>query len=55
MGRLVSWLLTGNAAAIDAPMKKAGAACIEVPRGARCGGGTLRWLATPVLLRAAGR
>jgi phosphohistidine phosphatase len=55
LGMLVSRLLTGDPSLVDAPMKKAGVARIEVdalPPGRR---GTLRWVLGPGQLRAIGR
>jgi phosphohistidine phosphatase len=51
LGELVAWLVTGEPAPFFA-FKKGGAAYLELDPPIRPGGGTLRWLLSPAVLRS---
>ena len=53
LSTFATYLLTGDEAPTLIEMKKGGAACLSFPGPAEAGHATLRWLATPKLLRAA--
>lgn len=55
LGRLASYLLTGDPDLVPLPFKKGGIAAIEVPGLPPQGRGVLRWFVTPKQLRAMAR
>jgi len=55
ISELLSYLLTGTEDFIAAPFRKGGAALLSCDEDSSEGAWTLEWMATPALLRAAGR
>jgi phosphohistidine phosphatase len=55
LSRLASYLLAGSPTAVQIEMKKGGVACLRVDGTPAPGSASLRWLASPKLLRAVGR
>jgi phosphohistidine phosphatase len=49
--QLVALLLAGPESTAEVSFKKGGAACVEIVDGLHAGGGRLRWLVPPKLLR----
>jgi phosphohistidine phosphatase SixA len=54
LGRLLSWLISGDASATRIDFRKGSIACVDCGAMPACGRGELRWLLTPRALRALG-